>query len=110
MVKLKWGMEYKGYLVSVDGYMNMQVRCEGRGEDPRREGLGGGSEGSVEGAGSPGPARLLWGGWAAGKPAICVAKRLGYFALKSLPSCAGSSSQACEHRGVHRRCAVRTPG
>lgn len=31
MVKLKWGMEYKGYLVSVDGYMNMQVRCEGRG-------------------------------------------------------------------------------
>lgn len=26
MVKLKWGMEYKGYLVSVDGYMNMQVQ------------------------------------------------------------------------------------
>ena len=26
MVKLKWGMEYKGYLVSVDGYMNLQVR------------------------------------------------------------------------------------
>uniref|UniRef100_A0ABI7XTF4 Small nuclear ribonucleoprotein polypeptide F n=4 Tax=Felidae TaxID=9681 RepID=A0ABI7XTF4_FELCA len=25
MVKLKWGMEYKGYLVSVDGYMNMQT-------------------------------------------------------------------------------------
>lgn len=25
MVKLKWGMEYKGYLVSVDGYMNVQV-------------------------------------------------------------------------------------
>ncbi|EMP26919.1 Small nuclear ribonucleoprotein F [Chelonia mydas] len=25
MVKLKWGMEYKGYLVSVDGYMNMQL-------------------------------------------------------------------------------------
>lgn len=25
MVKLKWGMEYKGYLVSVDGYMNMQA-------------------------------------------------------------------------------------
>nr|XP_055185919.1 small nuclear ribonucleoprotein F-like [Nyctereutes procyonoides] len=24
-VKLKWGMEYKGYLVSVDGYMNMQL-------------------------------------------------------------------------------------
>lgn len=45
MVKLKWGMEYKGYLVSVDGYMNMQVRgasgagrplpaTEGRGVDP----------------------------------------------------------------------------
>lgn len=28
MVKLKWGMEYKGYLVSVDGYMNMQVSQE----------------------------------------------------------------------------------
>ncbi|XP_032143904.1 small nuclear ribonucleoprotein F-like [Sapajus apella] len=25
MVKLKWGMEYKGYLVSVDGYVNMQL-------------------------------------------------------------------------------------
>ena len=25
MVKLKWGMEYKGYLVSVDNYMNMQL-------------------------------------------------------------------------------------
>ncbi|XP_040207931.1 small nuclear ribonucleoprotein F-like [Rana temporaria] len=24
MVKLKWSMECKGYLVSVDGYMNMQ--------------------------------------------------------------------------------------
>ncbi|CAK9159627.1 unnamed protein product [Ilex paraguariensis] len=24
MVKLKWGMEYKGYLVSVDSYMNLQ--------------------------------------------------------------------------------------
>uniref|UniRef100_A0A8C4K5U0 Sm protein F n=2 Tax=Amniota TaxID=32524 RepID=A0A8C4K5U0_DRONO len=31
MVKLKWGMEYKGYLVSVDGYMNMQVRSGGGG-------------------------------------------------------------------------------
>lgn len=37
MVKLKWGMEYKGYLVSVDGYMNMQVRAEGGGgQEPRR--------------------------------------------------------------------------
>lgn len=27
IVKLKWGMEYKGYLVSVDGYMNLQVSC-----------------------------------------------------------------------------------
>ena len=25
IVKLKWGMEYKGYLVSVDNYMNLQV-------------------------------------------------------------------------------------
>jgi LSM domain len=24
-VKLKWGMEYKGYLVSTDAYMNLQV-------------------------------------------------------------------------------------
>jgi len=26
MVKLKWGHEYKGFLVSVDGYMNLQVQ------------------------------------------------------------------------------------
>ncbi|XP_014210761.1 small nuclear ribonucleoprotein F [Copidosoma floridanum] len=25
MIKLKWGHEYKGYLVSVDGYMNIQL-------------------------------------------------------------------------------------
>jgi len=25
IVKLKWGPEYKGYLVSVDGYMNVQM-------------------------------------------------------------------------------------
>ncbi|DBB12785.1 hypothetical protein WJX82_010267 [Trebouxia sp. C0006] len=25
VVKLKWGMEYKGYLVSVDAYMNLQL-------------------------------------------------------------------------------------
>lgn len=25
VVKLKWGHEYKGYLVSVDGYMNIQL-------------------------------------------------------------------------------------
>ncbi|CAI2183268.1 11483_t:CDS:2, partial [Funneliformis geosporum] len=25
MVRLKWGMEYKGFLVSVDSYMNLQV-------------------------------------------------------------------------------------
>ncbi|KAI9589589.1 small nuclear ribonucleoprotein F [Glossina fuscipes] len=25
VIKLKWGHEYKGYLVSVDGYMNMQL-------------------------------------------------------------------------------------
>ncbi|KAJ8967774.1 hypothetical protein NQ317_012927 [Molorchus minor] len=25
MVKLKWGHEYKGYLVSVDTYMNLQL-------------------------------------------------------------------------------------
>ena len=25
LVRLKWGMEYKGYLVSTDSYMNIQV-------------------------------------------------------------------------------------
>mmetsp|Transcript_10095 Transcript_10095/g.19031 ORF Transcript_10095/g.19031 Transcript_10095/m.19031 type:complete len:90 (-) Transcript_10095:511-780(-) len=25
IVKLKWGMEYKGYLASVDSYMNLQL-------------------------------------------------------------------------------------
>ena len=25
VVKLKWGMEYKGYLVSTDSYMNVQL-------------------------------------------------------------------------------------
>ncbi|XP_060580139.1 small nuclear ribonucleoprotein F-like [Ruditapes philippinarum] len=30
LVKLKWGMEYKGYLVSVDGYMNLQVKTNFR--------------------------------------------------------------------------------
>jgi len=25
VVKLKWGMEYRGYLVSVDNYMNLQL-------------------------------------------------------------------------------------
>ncbi|CAI7915980.1 unnamed protein product, partial [Closterium sp. NIES-54] len=25
IVKLKWGMEYKGYLMSVDAYMNLQL-------------------------------------------------------------------------------------
>ncbi|KAJ3254390.1 hypothetical protein HDV06_000831 [Boothiomyces sp. JEL0866] len=25
LVKLKWGMEYKGTLVSIDSYMNMQL-------------------------------------------------------------------------------------
>ncbi|GAY31827.1 hypothetical protein CUMW_283590, partial [Citrus unshiu] len=26
IVKLKWGMEYKGFLASVDSYMNLQVQ------------------------------------------------------------------------------------
>ncbi|RKO96007.1 small nuclear ribonucleo protein SmF, partial [Caulochytrium protostelioides] len=25
VVKLKWGMEYKGFLISVDAYMNLQL-------------------------------------------------------------------------------------
>ncbi|XP_055808871.1 probable small nuclear ribonucleoprotein F isoform X2 [Solanum dulcamara] len=29
MVKLKWGLEYKGYLVSVDSYMNLQLSISG---------------------------------------------------------------------------------
>lgn len=53
MVKLKWGMEYKGYLVSVDGYMNMQVRA-GEGEGGREGGTralltGGGKSGALLG-------------------------------------------------------------
>lgn len=28
-VKLKWGLEYKGYLVSTDGFMNLQVSAAG---------------------------------------------------------------------------------
>lgn len=24
-MKLKWGMDYKGYLVSIDNYMNLQL-------------------------------------------------------------------------------------
>ena len=30
LVKLKWGMEYRGLLVSVDAYMNLQVRACGQ--------------------------------------------------------------------------------
>jgi small nuclear ribonucleoprotein F len=26
VVKLKWGMEYKGVLLAIDSYMNLQVR------------------------------------------------------------------------------------
>lgn len=29
VVKLKWGIEYSGYLVSTDSYMNVQVRAWG---------------------------------------------------------------------------------
>lgn len=29
-VKLKWGLEYKGFLVSTDGYMNLQVRLSSK--------------------------------------------------------------------------------
>ena len=30
VVRLKWGMEYKGFLVSTDNYMNLQVRSAER--------------------------------------------------------------------------------
>lgn len=30
MVRLKWGMQYRGYLVSVDNYFNLQVRRASR--------------------------------------------------------------------------------
>ncbi|BGP48574.1 hypothetical protein JCM10450v2_004450 [Rhodotorula kratochvilovae] len=36
LVRLKWGMEYKGYLVSTDNYMNLQARmhpCLARGDE-----------------------------------------------------------------------------
>lgn len=29
-VRLKWGLEYKGFLVSTDGYMNLQVSSSSR--------------------------------------------------------------------------------
>lgn len=32
VVKLKWGMEYKGFLVSTDNYMNVQVSGRGGGQ------------------------------------------------------------------------------
>lgn len=31
-VRLKWGLEYRGYLVSTDGYMNLQVSLVLRGK------------------------------------------------------------------------------
>lgn len=51
MVKLKWGMEYKGYLVSVDGYMNMQVSGGSYREVPGAAKWGD-SKGSAVGVGS----------------------------------------------------------
>lgn len=30
LIRLKWGLEYKGFLVSTDNYMNFQVRWMGR--------------------------------------------------------------------------------
>uniref|UniRef100_A0A8C0KKH7 Sm domain-containing protein n=1 Tax=Canis lupus dingo TaxID=286419 RepID=A0A8C0KKH7_CANLU len=32
MAKLKWGMDYKGYVVSVDGYMSIQCNNDKDGE------------------------------------------------------------------------------
>ena len=29
-VRLKWGLEYRGFLVSTDAYMNLQVRARAR--------------------------------------------------------------------------------
>lgn len=29
-IRLKWGLEYRGFLVSTDNYMNFQVRCRAR--------------------------------------------------------------------------------
>ena len=34
VVKLKWGMEYKGFLVSVDPYMNLRVGARAGGGAP----------------------------------------------------------------------------
>ncbi len=47
IVKLKWGMEYKGYLVSVDSYMNLQLAST-------EEYIDGQSVGAL------GEVRLLW--------------------------------------------------
>ncbi|CAM9263342.1 unnamed protein product [Discosporangium mesarthrocarpum] len=75
MVKLKWGMEYKGFLVSVDTYMNLLltsteeyvdgqfagnlgdvlIRCNnvlylrGVGDDDEDGGLGGGAKAKTNG-------------------------------------------------------------
>ena len=37
IAKLKWGMEYKGYLVSTDAYMNLQARAPQRPRLLRRD-------------------------------------------------------------------------
>ncbi|KAH8077463.1 mRNA processing-related protein [Filobasidium floriforme] len=36
--KLKWGLEYKGYLVSTDGYMNLQLANAEEWQDGKNNG------------------------------------------------------------------------
>uniref|UniRef100_A0A452IM96 Sm protein F n=1 Tax=Gopherus agassizii TaxID=38772 RepID=A0A452IM96_9SAUR len=79
MVKLKWGMEYKGYLVSVDGYMNMQLAN---------------TEEYIDGALSGHLGEAEVGDGVQGLPGVC--RRLHEHA-------------ACKHRRIHRWCIVRTP-
>ncbi|WCJ32028.1 small nuclear ribonucleoprotein F [Euphorbia peplus] len=40
IVKLKWGMEYKGFLASVDSYMNLQLANAEEFADGRTSNLG----------------------------------------------------------------------
>lgn len=56
IVKLKWGMEYKGFLVSVDAYMNLQLAST----EEYIDGNFTGSLGEVSTAPSPG-LKPRWG-------------------------------------------------
>uniref|UniRef100_A0A8C4VK95 Sm protein F n=2 Tax=Amniota TaxID=32524 RepID=A0A8C4VK95_9SAUR len=81
MVKLKWGMEYKGYLVSVDGYMNMQVSGSWDAAAPRA--AGGGCSGGM----GRGPERVGGGS----KLCVCVRGQRGPRGGGGVSVCHGGS-------------------